>query len=127
MQHILFDEDQYMCKSKTDDVICLRVSLDVLLKSLRSASAHDAEKLQIALRHRPLKASNNGAAVPLIEICWNNESMNISQEIPIEKPCPSSEVTRVTGLCNQDATCSFYLDIAPELKAIMVSECYLVE
>lgn len=105
-----------------DDVICLRVSLDVLLKSLRSASAHEAEKLQIALRHRPLKAFSNGTAVPLIEICWNNESMNISQEIPIEKPCPSSEVTRIRGLCSQDATCNFYLDIAPELKAVMVSE-----
>lgn len=118
---MLFEEDNFICRSKADNMICIHLSLDVLLKAMRSASAHDAGTLDIALRHRPLKTSQNGAAVPLLELQWRNDCISISQEIPIEKPCSAVEVERIHGLCLGGATCGFYADIQPEAKSFMVS------
>lgn len=118
----MFDRSSFVCTSKAHDLICIRMSLEVLLKSLKSGSSHGVERVGMALRHRPLKASLEGsAAVPLVEVWWKNECITTSQEIPIERPCAAAEVERICGLCQgSDVPCDFYVDILPELKPIMV-------
>lgn len=119
MQGILFDEP-FVCKSKMNDVICIRTSIDVLLKALRGASSHDANNVKLALRHRPLRTSFTGIAIPLLELSWKNDSITLSQEIPIEKPSPSVELLRVKSLCSMAATSRFYADVFPEAKTMIV-------
>jgi len=110
-----------VCVSKANDVICIRLSLDVLLKSLKSGSSHGVERVGMALRHRPLKASLGGSAVPMVEVWWKNECITTSQEIPIERPCSAVEVERIRGLCQMTGIpCGFYVDVLPELRPIMV-------
>lgn len=116
---ILFD-DPFVCKSKANDIICIRTSIDVLLKALRGASSHEANNVKLALRHRPLRTSLTGIAIPLLELSWKNDSITLSQEIPIEKPSPSVEMLRVKSLCSMAATSRFYADIFPEAKAMIV-------
>jgi hypothetical protein len=124
VQEFLFDPATFVCVSKADDVICIRLSLEVFLKALKSGSAHGVERVGMALRHRPLKASLGGSAVPLVEVWWKNECITTSQEIPIERPCSAVEVERMRGLCQMtDIPCSFYVDILPEIRPIMVRMC----
>ena len=103
-----------------NDVICIRTSIDVLLKALRGASSHDANNVKLALRHRPLRTSFTGIAIPLLELSWKNDSITLSQEIPIEKPSPSVELLRVKSLCSMAATSRFYADVFPEAKTMIV-------
>ena len=120
----LFDASSFFCSSRTDDVICLCVPLDVLLKALRSAGAHGADAVDISLKCRSLKASPGGSPVPLIELRWRNDTISIEQEIPIEKPCVVAEVRRIRGLCEtlsaRRVPCAFYVDVDPaELSPIL--------
>ena len=120
----LFDMQSFQCTSRTDDWICIRISLDVLLKALRSAGAHGAERVDVSLKCRALKAAPGGAPVPLIELRWGNDTIRIEQEIPIEKPCVAAEVRRIHGisvnLSGESPPCDFYVDLDPmELKPIL--------
>jgi hypothetical protein len=58
----LFELTSFLCTSRTDDCICIRVSLDVLLKALRSASAHGADSVGVSLKCRPLRAAQGWVA-----------------------------------------------------------------
>lgn len=120
LQPIIFDRDTFICKSKSDDFICIRISIDVLQKALRSASSHEADSIQVALRHRPLRSAIDGIPLPLLELKWSNDSITLSQEIPIEKPVTGSELDRVKRLCALTTTCSLFIDIFPESKALLV-------
>jgi hypothetical protein len=120
----LFDLTSFLCTSRTDDCICVRVSLDVLLKALRSASAHGADGVDVSLKYRPLKAVPGGSPVPLIELRWRNDTISIEQEIPIEKPCVGPEVRRIHDISVKISTesppCDFYVDLDPmELKPVV--------
>jgi len=120
----LFDMQSFLCTSRTDNWICIRISLDVLLKALRSAGAHGAERVDVSLKCRPLKAAPGGAPVPLIELRWRNDTISIEQEIPIEKPCVVAEVRRIHGisvkLSAESPPCDFYVDLDPmELKPVL--------
>lgn len=120
----LFDLSSFLCTSRTDDCICVRVSLDVLLKALRSASAHGADSVDVSLKYRPLKAVPGGSPVPLIELRWRNDTISIQQEIPIEKPCAAVEVRRIHDISakvsSETPPCDFYVDLDPmELKPVV--------
>lgn len=124
----MFDRSCFVCSSKANDMICIRMSLDVLLKAMKSGSSHGVERLGIALRHRPLKASVGGSAVPLVEVWWKSECITTSQEIPIERPCSAVEVERIAGLCRvMGIPSNLYVDVLPEVKSITVRDfalCY---
>jgi hypothetical protein len=120
----LFDLGSFLCTSRTDDLICLYMSLDILLKALRSARGHGAEHVNLSLKHRSLAASRGGSPVPLIDVRWRNDTISIEQEIPIDKPCPVAEVRRIQGLsgvgAGRRAPCGFYVDVDPaELGSIL--------
>ena len=120
----LFELASFLCTSRTDNCIAVRVSLDVLLKALRSASAHGADRVEISLKYRPLKAAPSGAPVPLFELRWRNDSISIEQEIPIEKPCVAAEVRRIHDISMKLSTDSppseYYVDLDPmELKPVL--------
>ncbi len=120
----LFELTSFLCTSRTDDCICIRVSLDVLLKALRSASAHGADSVGVSLKCRPLRAARGGSPVPLIELRWRNDTISIEQEIPIEKPCVAVEVRRIHDISvrvsSERPPCDFYVDLDPmELKPVV--------
>lgn len=77
----------------------------------------------MSLRERPLRACADGVAVPLLEFSWNSDTITLGHEIPIEKPVLSGELNRIQSLCALVKTSSFYVDIFPESKTIVVRMC----